>query len=227
MLKDISVIVPALNEEKNILSTIDNLLTSFKEFNLDGEIIVVNDGSTDSTGSMAGTRPGIKLVEHEKPLGVGTSFWDGLKQAQGRVVTMIPGDNENDPREILRYYDLTKQVDLVVPFLINKKDRPLLRRFISYLFCLMVRITFRVDFRYTNGTSLINRSALETTSHKSRGFFFQAEMLVKLVKKGYLFAEVPCRVGKRKAGASKSITFHSLKDYLIDYYQLIKDLCKS
>jgi dolichol-phosphate mannosyltransferase len=224
MTRDISVIVPALDEEENILSTLKNLLMCFKEFNLDGEIIVVNDGSIDSTGSLAKRIQGIKLIEHEKPLGIGISFWDGLKQAEGRVVTMIPGDNENDPGEILRYYDLTKQVDLVVPFLINKKDRPLFRRFVSYLFCLMIKITFRVDFRYTNGTSLINRTALEKTSHKSKGFFFQAEMLVKLVKKGYLFAEVPYRVGKRKAGASKSITFDSLKDCLKDYFQLIKDI---
>ena len=45
----VTVVMPALNEEKNIAAAIDNTLQSLKDFSIEGEIVVVNDGSTDET----------------------------------------------------------------------------------------------------------------------------------------------------------------------------------
>ena len=45
----VSIVMPALNEEKNILAAINNTLKSFDDYGINGEIIVINDGSTDNT----------------------------------------------------------------------------------------------------------------------------------------------------------------------------------
>jgi len=224
----ISIIVPALNEEKNVLLTINNALAALKDSRVAGEIIVVNDGSTDSTPLLVGKKmkenPGIiRIINHEKPKGVGASFWDGIDQALGDVVVMLPGDNENDAKEILRYYGLMENVDIVIPFIVNKEVRPFFRRILSSLYRFIINTTFLVNFRYTNGTILYRKSALKESAHRSNGFFFQTDILIRLVKKGYLFAEVPCRLGTRKEGTSKAITLSSLIQLIKDYLYLVRD----
>ena len=106
MEKIITAIVPANNEEKNILLTVDRILSSFKELGLEGEVLVVNDGSTDSTPQLVEEKmkedARVRIIHHDKRKGIGASFWDGVDNARGNFVVMIPGDNENDPREVLR-----------------------------------------------------------------------------------------------------------------------------
>lgn len=224
----ISVIVPALNEEKNILSTLANIISALKDFGIKGEIIVVNDGSTDSTPLLVEKRmkenPGIiRMINHDKPKGIGASFWDGVDRARGDAVVMIPGDNENDAKEILRYYGLTEQVDMVIPFILNKEVRPFFRKILSSLYRFIINTTFGVNFRYTNGTILYRKSALKKLVHRSNGFFFQTDILIRLVKRGHLFAEVPCWLGSRKGGTSKAIALSSLVQLIKEYLHLVGD----
>ena len=98
--------MPALNEEKNILDAVNNTLKSFDDFGINGEIIVINDGSRDKTKALADEvmkkDSRVRLINHDTPRGIGASFWDGVDNANGDMVTMLPGDNENDPWEILR-----------------------------------------------------------------------------------------------------------------------------
>lgn len=224
----ITTIVPANNEEKNILSTVDNILSTFKEFNLNGEIVVINDGSVDSTPQLVGRKmkenPGIvRMLTHNERKGIGASFWDGVDNAKGDFVVMIPGDNENDPREILRYHELLKEVDIVIPFIFNKEIRPFSRNIFSYIFRLAINVTFLTNFNYTNGTTIYRKSVLKELKHRDNGFFFQTDILVRTIKKGYLFAEVPSRLDLRKAGKSKIISFAGALEMIKGYLRLIRD----
>jgi len=225
----ISIIIPALNEEKNILLTIDNTLAAFKEFGINGEVIVVNDGSRDSTPLLVKKRIEensdtlIRMITHDRPKGIGVSFWDGVDNANGDFVVMIPGDNENDPREILRYYRLLEHVDIVIPFIFNKEVRSFFRNTLSFIYRFIINTTFFVNFNYTNGTILYRKSALKELNYRSKGFFFQTDVLIRLVKRGYLFAEVPCRLNSREGGVSKAITFSSLACVIKEYLHLVKD----
>ena len=224
----VSVITPALNEENNVATAIRNTLDAFREIGISGEIIVINDGSTDRTRQIVqnivakDTR--VKMVTHEKPLGLGASFWDGVEHAQGEVVVVIPGDNENDPFEILRYYKLLDHVDLVIPFIFNREVRPMFRNTLSLMYRFIVNSTFVVNFNYTNGTILYRRDVLREIEYRSSSFFFQTDALIRMVKKGYLFAEVPYRLGVRKEGKSSAVSFPSLMQVIKGYIRLIKDL---
>jgi glycosyltransferase involved in cell wall biosynthesis len=225
----ISVIMPALNEEKNITAAIDAAFEALRDFGLSGEIIVVNDGSSDKTPVLAQERASrygeglIKLINHDKPKGIGASFFDGLDNATGDIVVMIPGDNENDPKETMRYVGLLDHVDIVVPFVFNRQTRSIFRNALSFCYRFIINTTFRVNFNYTNGTILYRRSILSNMDFKSAGFFFQTEILIKAVKRGYLFAEVPYRLGLRKSGASKAVSFPSFMKVAGGYIRLVKD----
>ncbi len=231
MEKDISVIMPALNEQDNIEDAIRNTLYAFNKFSLKGEVVVVNDGSIDNTATVVNAliaqigSKNIKLVEHESRKGIGVCFKDGLKEASGRSVVLLPGDNENDPAEVLRYAGLLDNVDMVVPFIYNKAEaRGFIRNLISGIFCFIINKTFGQSFKYHNGTTIYRRVILTDVGYKSTGFFFQAELLTRLAKKGYLFAEVPCSLGKREKGSSKALSFSSLLKVIKGYMLLLKDI---
>ncbi len=223
----LTVIMPALNEEKNIAAAVGNALKAFKDFNIDGEVIVVNDGSTDNTEKIVKNimqkEKSVSLLKHDAPKGIGASFWDGVNNAKCDAIVMLPGDNENDPWEIFRYYKLLEHVDIVIPFVYNKRVRSLFRNILSYLYRFIINTTFWVNFNYTNGTILYRKSMLKELDYRSNSFFFQTDILIRTVKKGYLFAEVPYRIDLRKEGISKAVTFPSLLKVMRGYLRLVRD----
>ena len=223
----LTVAMPALDEEKNILLAIGTVLSTFNEAGISGEIVVVNDGSTDKTESLVRdfmqTDKRVRLLSHEKTRGIGASFWDGVDHARGKAVVLLPGDNENSPVEIFRYFKLLEHVDIVIPFVFNKEERSLFRNALSFVYRFIINSTFLVNFNYTNGTILYRTSILKELEFRSMGFFFQTDILVRTVKKGYLFAEVPYRLGRRKKGISKAVTFPSFWNVVKGYLKLVRD----
>tara|TARA_X000001036_G_scaffold313073_1_gene291648 strand:- start:399 stop:1163 length:765 start_codon:yes stop_codon:yes gene_type:complete len=224
---DVSLIIPSLNEEKNISKTIRNCLNALDSLNIKGELICVNDGSTDKTESlikgMLNTDKRVRLINHNNPKGFGASFWHGVEVANGNAVTIIPGDNENDPWETLRYLNLIKEVDIIIPFVHNPYIRSFFRRLLSFLFLSIINNTFRTRLNYTNGTVIYKLSVLRQLQYKSSGFFFQTDILIRLIKSGYMFAEVPYRLGMREESVSKAISFPSLINVIKGYIKLVID----
>ncbi|MFQ5645520.1 MAG: glycosyltransferase family 2 protein [bacterium] len=222
----LSIIMPSLNEEKNIRSAVKCTLEAFDDFKIGGEVIVVNDGSTDRTSElvtgMMKSDDRISMISHDTPQGIGASFWDGVDNARGETVSMFPGDNENEPGEILRYCELMNQVDMVVPFIYNKEVRSLSRNGLSFLYRFIINTTFGINLNYTNGTVMYRKTILKELDYRNPGFFFQTDILIRLVKSGYLFAEVPCRLGIRNVGKSKAVSFPSLVEVAKGYLRLVK-----
>lgn len=220
--------MPALNEEKNIEAAIFNTLKAFKDFAIDGELVVINDGSTDRTDALVekigADNAALRMIRHRAPRGIGASFWDGVDHAKGDFVCMLPGDNENDPWEILQYISLLEHVDMVIPFVFNKEKRSLFRNALSFVYRFIINTTFLVYFNYTNGTVLYCRSILDRLNHRSTGFFFQTDIIIRAVKSGYLFAEVPYQLGLRDKGVSKAVTFPSLVQVIKGYLRLVVDI---
>lgn len=222
----LSVIMPALNEEKNIRDAIFSVVRELDSFGIKGEIVVINDGSNDKTPDLAmemmKSEKRIRLINHNIPKGVGMSFWDGVDASEGEIVCMLPGDNENDPKEIFRYLKLLDDVDIVVPFVYNRCVRSHLRNVLSRLYIFIINATFGLSFNYTNGTVLCRRAILKELGFRSRSFFFQTDILVRLAKIGYLFSEVPYSLRSRKAGSSKAVSIKSFKQIVSGYIGLFR-----
>ena len=223
---DLTVVMPALNEEKNILAAVNATIEAFNDLKIDGEIIVVNDGSSDRTEELmrgAMQKDGrIRLIKHDTPKGIGASFWDGVEKAGGEAVVLIPGDNEVDSAEALRYFPLMRHVDIIIPFVYNREVRNAFRNILSLAFRLIINMTFTVNLNYTNGTVIYRKSILSKLSHCSNGFFYQAENLIKLIKRGYLFAEVPYYLKRRESGVSTAVSYPSFYNVVKGYLQLIR-----
>ena len=224
----ISIVMPALNEEKDASRAIVETAQTFERLGIKGEIVFINDGSRDKTGEIAeGLKlayPFLKVIHHDKPHGIGASFWEGAHVSEGDVVTMLPGDGENDPIEILRYLPLMKEVDIVVPFVYNVEVRGKGRRWVSRTYKAIINLSFGLLLNYMNGTVMYRRQVLQSLNLHSRGFFYQTELLIKAIRSGYLYAEVPYALGTRSSGKSKALTLRSFfklsKDYLATMYSV-------
>jgi dolichol-phosphate mannosyltransferase len=200
-------------------------LSAFDKYDIDGELIIVDDGSTDKTAAIISEIQKkdrrVSILRRDKPRGIGASFLDGVQQGKKDYVTIVVGDNENDPIEIMRNYYLADSVDIIVPFIYNIEVRSYIRRLISSIYRFIVNISFGCNFNYTNGTVIYNRDILKNISLYSKGFFYQAELLVRLIRNGYLYAEVPQMLSQRTSGKSKALTLKSFLNVLKDFLHLI------
>ena len=69
--KAVTIVVPAFNEEDGIESVLSGLVTCLRKSDLEHEIILVNDGSSDNTGLIASSISGIRIIKHDKNRGYG------------------------------------------------------------------------------------------------------------------------------------------------------------
>lgn len=225
----VTVVMPALNEEGCLAASVANVLESFSRRGIAGELIIVNDGSSDGTGALAerlraGNPAVIGVIHHESPRGIGAAFWAGVEGARGESVVMIPGDGENDAGEILVHLPLLQRADMVVPYVCNPEVRTPARRLLSALYGKIVCRTFGLSLRYLNGTVIYRREALRGIELKSGGFFYQAELLIKTVRRGCRYAEVPYRLNRRHGGASKATTWRSFVRVMGAYVTVFSDV---
>jgi glycosyltransferase involved in cell wall biosynthesis len=99
----ISVFIPARNEAGNIAPLFDKIAHAFASLQVSGEIILVDDGSTDATWSeanaVAARYPCARLFRHRKSLGLTEAMRTGFPHCYGDAVVFLPADLESDPEE--------------------------------------------------------------------------------------------------------------------------------
>ncbi|MFV1994350.1 MAG: glycosyltransferase family 2 protein [Verrucomicrobiales bacterium] len=117
----LSVVVPLYNEEDNVAA----LLVEIEEAlgSLDYEIVLVDDGSSDSTVNRIKTGPRVRILSFEENTGQSAATYAGIQAARGEIITLLDGDLQNDPADIPRLLEeIDKGVDLVCGYRANRKD---------------------------------------------------------------------------------------------------------
>jgi len=109
MTETVSVIVPAFNEGHSI----EGLVSGLRRAGSWHEILVVDDGSTDDTGSRA-AQAGARVIRHPYNKGNGAAVKTGIRQATGGVVLILDGDGQHRPSDAVRLIDGLREYDLVV-----------------------------------------------------------------------------------------------------------------
>lgn len=107
---EISIIIPAYNEEKRLENTICAILSYMNMRNLSYEIIIVDDGSRDSTAKIASSFPPplCKTLSNSKNCGKGFSIARGVKTARGKYIFFTDADLSYNPKYISEAYDILK-----------------------------------------------------------------------------------------------------------------------
>jgi|SRR5690606_31444304 len=126
----ISVVIPAKNEAENIDALLDGIAAAMAGFG-DHEVLVVDDGSDDGTGSRVAQRarrqPGLRLIRHDRSGGQSAAVHSGVLAARGAIVCTLDGDGQNPPEELPRLIapllaDEAGRVGLVAGQRVGRKD---------------------------------------------------------------------------------------------------------
>lgn len=109
---NISIVIPVHNEAENILPLLEELETALKTAET-YEIIYVNDGSTDDTGTVLSQAmkkyPKLRVLKHPHSCGQSTAIYSGIKAATFSWIATLDGDGQNDPADIPNLYrELTR-----------------------------------------------------------------------------------------------------------------------
>jgi len=213
----ISVVVPAHNEEGTIITVLERLEKATKE--LDYEIVVVNDASTDRTKELVEekrrTNGRIVLVNRKPPKSFGRAIKDGLKHARGEVIIFVMADLCDEVRQIpemVRIIDSGYNVAIASRFIKGGgvKNYPPLKLIFTRICNETIRIIFRIPSHdITNAFKAYRSDMLRAITLESEGFEILPEIVIKLWKCGARIKATPTVWRGRNVGVSKMNLFSS------------------
>lgn len=208
MTPSISIIIPALNEENNLKSTVDEVLAALHQNFSEYEILIFDDGSSDKTGiiadGLAAQDNNIKVIHNRNTMGLGYNYKKGVELAEKDYVVMFPGDNSFPRGSIRELFKLVGEADIIVPHTRNFWVRPRSRQIISRSFTDLMNLLFGLDLKYYNGTVIHKRETIKSVPISTNGFAYQAEILTRLIRSGHSFVEVGIDIRERTFGRSKA-----------------------
>jgi len=213
-MKKLSIIVPVYNERDTVLDAIERI----QSLDIDKEIIVVDDGSTDKTREILSTVRSefLTIIYHPKNLGKGAAVRSGLQRATGKYLVVQDADLEYDPREIEqlllalergecdavfgnRFPLAPKEYFHGVHILIFVAN-VILGLFLSLLFMRRVH-DIETCYKVTR-TDIVKSLGL-----RANRFDIEPEITAKLLKRGYRIKEVPIPYRHRHYSEGKKITW--------------------
>ncbi len=204
----LTVIIPALNEEGNLAAAVATVLDAIGDRFADYELLIFDDGSTDRTAVIAdGLAAGnthIRVIHNPRNMGFGYNYTRGVQVACMEYVAMFPGDNEIPGEAIRSILNAVGQADIVVPFISTPSVRGWSRRLISAAFVMLVNLLFGLQLRYFNGPCVHRRDLLLSVPMRTHGFGYMAAILVRLIRSGHSYVEVPMPLQARQHGRSKA-----------------------
>ena len=209
---EISIIIPAYNEERRVRNAMAGIVSFFSNL----ELIVVCDG-IDNTANIVKefmiSYPQVKLVEFNEKLGKGQGIMEGMKIARGDKIGFVDADESVHPNDVKKMFDALSAADGVIASRRLKDSRilikqPLKRGFASRVFNILVRLIFGLNFKDTQcGAKVFRKEAIKDvfSELKTKGFEFDVELLWRLKMKGYKVVEFPI-TWKHSEGSSFSLS---------------------
>ena len=203
---ELSLVVPVYNEAGNILPLVSKSVDVLKAIGRPYEIILVNDGSTDSTAAeirQANKQwPEVMELRLTRNCGQAIALLTGLADASGDYILMMDGDGQNDPRDFPKLLELVEsgQVDMACGWRVDRHDTKL-RRMMSRI-ANVVRGAVLKDGVHDAGCQL------RVMRRDVRDAFFPMELMQSFipalaVAAGFRVGEMPVRHHPRAHGKSK------------------------
>lgn len=210
----LTVVIPAQNEEACICSTVEHLVLELRLHNVPNEIIVVDDGSTDSTWQklqeLSERLPNLRPLRNPGSRGFGSAIAFGLQRMTGDAAVIMMADESDDCRDVVRYWRLLGEGwDAVFGSRFVKGggviDYPRFKLFINRAANFFIRIFFHIALNdTTNAFKAYRREVIEGCSPLiSPHFNLTVELPLKTIVRGYKWTTMPITWRNRRTGESK------------------------
>ena len=203
--QELSVVLPAYNEEPNIDRVVRTVMAYLDPTGIDYEVLPVNDGSRDRTGEILARLqqefPRVRPQTHPQNRGYGAALRTGFDAAEKRYVFYMDGDGQFDINDLDKLLPLASEDVIVTGFRIERRD-PLIRRLNAKLFGgWLVRVMLGVYVRDLNcAFKLIPKKVLRAITLESTGALINAELYGRAIRAGFGIREVGVHHYPREAG---------------------------
>ena len=201
----ISVVVPARNEEATIAQVVERSYAAFAELGRHGEVLVVNDGSSDGTGAvLAGLRerfPSLQIFTNRRSQGMTAALQRMFVASSGEIIILIPADMESDPRldvpALVRALE-ADDLDVVAGWRQGRRDGKVIA---SGIYNFVMQRMAGVPVHDGNWIKAMRREVVE--SFPPLRSDWHRFLLMFAVHAGFKVGEVPTHYQPRPAGSSK------------------------
>jgi glycosyltransferase involved in cell wall biosynthesis len=193
---EISVVIPCLNEEEAVGRVIDQAHEGIRRTGRPGEVVIVDNGSTDGSARVAADH-GARVVAESRP-GYGSAYLTGLANARGRYVVMADADGTYPLEELPAFVERLDAGDELVMGsrfrgTIHGDAMPFLNRFVGNpVLTGLLNLLFGVKVSDAHcGMRAIRKDTLERLDLHSTGMEFASEMVFKAFRRGLRVSEIP------------------------------------
>ena len=205
----LSVVIPIYNEEEVVGDTITLLMDTLSEKNLNYEVIIVNDGSTDGTkevlSGLTNQYSTLRIITHPYNKGNGAAVKSGILAACGDWIVCMDGDGQHNPNDILKIIPYMGNYDLIVGARPTGKQTIWYREFANNVFNGLA--SSLTDFKIedlTSGFRAFRASVISNYVHLfPLKFSYPTTSTLALLKGGHSVKYVPIEISHRKGGSSK------------------------
>jgi glycosyltransferase involved in cell wall biosynthesis len=202
---DLSVLIPAYNEQAALQACVEKIRNRLIELNCSYEILVVDDGSLDQTGTIADRLavlyPEVRTFHHPANRGIGAGFHTGVQQALGEWFILIPADLPLDLQDLDCYLSAARQADFVVGLRSDRRDYTPFRKLVSWVNIHLIQLLFGLRLRQYNYISMYRTSILRGFNiHSWNSAFFYAEIFVNAQDLDCRLVEVEIHYKPRSSG---------------------------
>lgn len=173
------------NEEANAEKVVRELRHELKREQIDYELVLVDNGSTDNTGlilaKLARSNPSCKVVKVPQNQGYGWGIINGLRWAGGDFLGFMGGDGQIDPADVTRVFKemVAGEYQLCKVKRCRREDG-LTRKIVTHIFNKLFVYTFKVNVGDINGSpKIMSRQCYEELNLSSKDWFLDAEVMLK------------------------------------------------
>lgn len=208
---EVSVVIPCLNEKETIATCVGKAISVFRDKGISGEVVVVDNGSTDGSPDIA-AGAGARVV-HQAERGYGAAYLKGFDEAKGRYIVMADADDTYDLLETPRFlHELKNGKDFVIGSRfkggIMPGAMPWLHRYIGNpVLSFILNRFFKLSISDSHcGMRAFTKDALIRMKLQTTGMEMASEMVIRASKAKLRISEIPIKYYPRK-GESKLRSF--------------------
>lgn len=223
-----SIIVFCYNEASSISLLVAEVIEVFGDISTGYEIIIVNDGSTDSTESickgLCESHSLIKLINHSKNLGIGSALQTGYREARNKYICAVPGDGQFDIRLLKEIPAFDNKA--FFSFYRLKTNYNWYRSMLTWGNKIFNRFLLCVNLRDVNWVKVYTREQLNIVSARLTSSLVETEICAKLIYLGVKPIELPSEYLARKGGTPKGGNLKTLVQVLKESIKLILEVLR-